>query len=60
MTKKERSLIRDWIAKYDNWAKEEYSTYSSSGDFDDFLQFRLNQCAADVLRLLLSEFDGGV
>lgn len=59
MTKKERTFISDWIAKYDSWAIEEYASYFSSGDFDDYLQSRLCQNSADTLRLLLSSIDEG-
>lgn len=66
MTKKERSFILDLISKYEKYSQEELaasalsSSSSSESEHEHYFQSRLNDCAANTLRNLLLDLEGGV
>lgn len=64
MTKKERAFIVERIKDFDRWVADEYHNYCLSDDSserdDYFLQYRLDDSSASVLRNLLASLDAGV
>lgn len=60
MTKKERVFIEAQISKFECWAAECQVVYQRNHDDDDYLQYRLNDCSASVLRNLLVDLEEGV
>lgn len=61
MTKKEKAYIEARIAQYRKWAKEEHARAKREEIAEDreeaYLQWRLNESAADTLGLILGELE---